>query len=90
MKGKGAGRKRCAGRRQIAEALMTIKPDLSYHEAWGLVEGVFGSIAGLLAMGERVTISNFGTFTVKKMPPDRKLVKFKAGSLLKQTIGQSS
>ena len=90
MKGKGAGRKRCAGRRQIAEALQTLRPDLGYREALGLVDGVFGTIAGLLAMGERVTVANFGTFLVRRLPPDRRQLKFKAGSLLKTTVGQKS
>jgi len=51
-------------KRDIARAIHEAEPSISINQAVGLVEVIFETIKDRLAAGEKVMITNFGTFEV--------------------------
>lgn len=56
-------------KRDIARAIHEAEPTISVSEAVGLVEVIFETIKKRLAAGEKVMITNFGTFNVADRAP---------------------
>lgn len=51
-------------KREIARAIHTSEPAISVGEAIALVDEIFEAMKARLARGEKVMITNFGTFEV--------------------------
>lgn len=51
-------------KREIARRIHEAQPTISISEAVELVDAVFGIVKSRLASGERVMVTNFGTFEV--------------------------
>ena len=51
-------------KRQIARAIHEAEPAISISEAMGLVDTIIGTVKSRLERGEKVMITNFGTFQV--------------------------
>ena len=51
-------------KRDIARAIHATEPGVSISEAVTLVDAIFAAIKNRLARGEKVMITNFGTFQV--------------------------
>lgn len=77
--------------------------DISKKDAAAAVNAVFGAVADALAKGDKVTITGFGTFDVKKTAaregrnpatgakikiPAKKVPSFKAGAALKDKVAK--
>jgi len=56
-------------KRDIARAIHEAEPSIAISEAVGLVEIIFETIKERLASGEKVMITNFGTFNVADRAP---------------------
>lgn len=95
-----AGRRKCVGRRQIA-AVIAERFKLPFDAALGCTDTVFICVMEALGSGESVTISNFGSFTIrhhnariKHDPrtmaevhvPDKNVIRFKPSRMLNATI----
>ena len=85
--------------------LVAARHDISKVRAAALVNGVFGTITDTLANGEKVVISNFGTFSLSHrrgfeghnpqtggtmQVPKRCIPLFKAGKALKNRLNENS
>lgn len=51
-------------KREIARQIHELEPAVSITEAIKIVDTIFGVIKGQLVVGEKVMITNFGTFEV--------------------------
>ena len=51
-------------KRDIARAIHELSPEISLAEAVGLVDEMFSALKATLAAGDKVMITNFGTFEV--------------------------
>ena len=69
-------------KRDIARAIHETDPEISISEAVTLVDAIFASIKERLARGEKVMITNFGTFQVVDRAPRKGINPATGGSLV--------
>ena len=89
-------------KRDIAQAVYSVCPDISRCQAKGFVDAVVEEIISALALGEDVSLRGFGKFAVREKPKHpgrnpktgisapisaRKVVTFKASEHLKAGVG---
>jgi len=56
-------------KRDIARAIHNAEPEISISEAVSVVDLIFSAVKDRLARGEKVMITNFGTFQVVERAP---------------------
>lgn len=69
-------------KRDIARAVHEAEPDISIAEAVGLVDLVFDIVKRRLAGGEKVMVTNFGTFQVVERAPRQGINPSTGGGLV--------
>lgn len=69
-------------KRDIARAIHEAEPEVSISEAVGLVDLIFDTLKKRLAIGEKVMITNFGTFQVVERAPRQGINPATGGGLV--------
>ncbi len=69
-------------KRDIARAIHDAAPDISISEAVSLVDAIFTAVKDRLARGEKVMITNFGTFQVVERAPRQGINPATGGGLV--------
>ncbi len=69
-------------KRDIARAIHEAAPEISISEAVSLVDTIFTAVKDRLANGEKVMITNFGTFQVVDRAPRQGINPATGGSLV--------
>ena len=69
-------------KRDIARAIHATAPEISISEAVGIVDAIFTAVKDRLARGEKVMITNFGTFQVVRRAPRQGINPATGGGLV--------
>jgi len=69
-------------KRDIARAIHEAEPELSISEAVSVVDVVFTAVKDRLAAGEKVMVTNFGTFEVVERAPRQGINPATGGGLV--------
>ena len=69
-------------KRDIARAIHEVAPEISIAEAVGVVDAIFTAVKDRLARGEKVMITNFGTFQVVQRAPRQGINPSTGGELI--------
>jgi integration host factor subunit alpha len=69
-------------KRDIARAIHEVDPNISIAEAVGMVDAIFEIIKERLARGEKVMVTNFGTFQVVERAPRQGINPSTGGGLV--------
>jgi len=69
-------------KRDIARAIHEAEPGISISEAVSVVDLIFSAVKDRLARGEKVMITNFGTFQVVERAPRQGINPATGGTLI--------
>ena len=69
-------------KRDIARAIHEAEPGISISEAVSVVDSIFAAVKDRLAAGEKVMITNFGTFQVVDRAPRQGINPATGGALI--------
>ena len=69
-------------KRDIARAIHEAAPEISIAEAVSVVDAIFTAVKDRLARGEKVMITNFGTFQVVQRAPRQGINPSTGGGLI--------
>ena len=69
-------------KRDIARAMHEAEPEISISEAVSVVDAIFVAMKDRLAVGEKVMVTNFGTFQVVERSPRRGINPATGGGLI--------
>ena len=69
-------------KRDIARAIHAAVPEISISEAVAIVDAIFTAVKDRLARGEKVMITNFGTFQVVQRAPRQGINPATGGGLI--------